>query len=249
MLYYYMSCNSSRESYLSTTSQAPLINLQKVMFTYPGGEDSPVLNIPEWQISEGENVFIVGSSGSGKSTLLKIISGLLSPTSGKITVAEQSLESMSGKQLDQFRANQLGYVAQSFNLIPYLSALENIHLARYFTANSKNKPDSSIDVEALLSELNITSSHWHKSVEHLSAGQQQRVAIARAMANKPKILIADEPTSSLDQGNRDAFMDMLMSTADAHDMTLVFVSHDLSLGRHFHRVDLMSDFNNVEGDA
>jgi len=103
--------------------------------------------------------------------------------------------------------------------------------------------DHYFKVEPLLLELNIAERQWHKPVNQLSVGQQQRVAIARAIINKPKLLIADEPTSSLDQDNRDNFMSILMTTADTHNMTLIFVSHDLSLSRYFNRVDSMSDIN------
>ena len=221
-----------------------LINLNQVQFSYSDESDAHVLNLPCWQIKVGESVLLIGSSGSGKSTLLNLLSGLLMPDSGQIWVAGQSLETLTERQRDRFRATQIGYVAQSFNLIPYLSAVDNIKLTQYF-AKDASEQDKGLAAKPLLSELNITESQWNKPVNQLSVGQQQRVAIARAIVNKPKLLIADEPTSSLDQNNRDNFMSLLMSTADSYEMTLVFVSHDLSLNSYFERVDSMADINKV----
>lgn len=217
-----------------------VIKFSDVVFSYSGGNEAPVIDIPSWCIKSGEHVFVAGSSGSGKSTLLSLLSGLILPDSGCILVAGENLETKSERQRDKFRARQIGYVAQNFNLIPYLSAIENIQLAHHFSTNTSDRSDG---IRALLSEINIPSTHWLKPVSQLSIGQQQRVAIARAIVNTPKLLIADEPTSSLDQSNRDAFMSMLMRTAEKHQMTLVFVSHDLSLCDHFQRVDSMSKIN------
>ena len=222
-----------------------LINLNQVQFSYSDESDTHVLKLPCWQVKVGESVLLIGSSGSGKSTLLNLLSGLLMPDSGQIRVAGQSLETLTERQRDRFRATQIGYVAQSFNLIPYLSAVDNIKLTQYF-AKDASEQDKGLAAKPLLSELNITESQWNKPVNQLSVGQQQRVAIARAIVNKPKLLIADEPTSSLDQNNRDNFMSLLMSTADSYDMTLVFVSHDLSLSSYFERVDSMAEINKIK---
>ena len=230
---------------MSSFSDNLLINLNQVQFSYSDESDAHVLNLPFWQIKVGESVLLIGSSGSGKSTLLNLLSGLLMPDSGQIWVAGQSLETLTERQRDHFRATQIGYVAQSFNLIPYLSAVDNIKLTQYF-AKDASEQDKGLAAKPLLSELNITESQWNKPVNQLSVGQQQRVAIARAIVNKPKLLIADEPTSSLDQNNRDNFMSLLMSTADSYEMTLVFVSHDLSLSSYFERVDSMAEINKIK---
>lgn len=230
---------------LSSNKTSVIIKLNEVLFAYPGESGSHVINIPNWQVNVAEHVFVVGSSGSGKSTLLSLLSGLTKPDSGQIMVSGSALETKTARQRDRFRATEIGYVAQSFNLIPYLSALENIQLALFF-ATKLSSSDKDQEFQGLLNEINVPASHWRKPVSQLSIGQQQRVAIARAIVNKPKLLIADEPTSSLDQSNRDAFMSMLMRTAELHNMTLVFVSHDLSLRDHFHRVDSMSDINQAE---
>lgn len=227
---------------MSHAEQPPIISLSQVKFGYSNSTSETLLNIPSWQVNSGEKVLIIGSSGSGKSTLLNLLSGILSADSGKISVAGEDLESLTDRQRDNFRAKRIGYVAQSFNLIPYLSAIDNIKLTNYFAKRS-NEEEQPWHIEQHLAELNIDESHWHKPIKQLSIGQQQRVAVARAIVNKPKLLIADEPSSALDHENRDRFMAVLMSAADAHDMTLVFVSHDLSLREYFHRVESMSDIN------
>lgn len=232
---------------MSLDSSTNIIDLKDLTFSYSGQD---VLNLPSWSVAMGEHVLLIGSSGSGKSTLLNVLSGILSPTSGQVHVAGHALEAFSNRQRDRFRATEIGYVAQSFNLIPYLSAVDNIKLSHYFARSSKdvssNNSSSESEIEALLSELNIDKQQSAKPISNLSIGQQQRVAIARAIVNKPKLLIADEPTSSLDESNRDTFMSILMETAKTHQMTMVFVSHDLSLGNYFHRVDSMSDINTLE---
>ncbi len=221
------------------------INLSNVCFTYPDTPDKPVLNIPSWTVQTGEKVFIYGPSGGGKSTLLNLLSGMLAPSGGDVSVLGERLDKMNQRQCDRFRATHIGYVFQQFNLVPYLNAIENIQLAAHFCEGEKT--DIKQEIEALLTKLNIKPDDWHKPANKLSIGQQQRVAIARALINRPQLLIADEPTSSLDQHNRDNFMAILMSLIDEHNITLVFVSHDMSLSQHFARTDAMSDINDFSG--
>ncbi len=221
------------------------ISLSHVRFNYPDHPDRPVLNIPSWIISPGEQVFVHGPSGGGKSTLLNLISGMLPASNGHISILGQRLDQMTSRQRDQFRAGHIGYVFQQFNLIPYLDAIDNICLANHFSRGEK-KPSLHDEIKTILSTLNILSDDWHTPTGRLSIGQQQRIAIARALINRPQVLIADEPTSSLDQKNRDSFMTLLMSTATNHNMTLLFVSHDLSLSRYFSRVEPLSDINQIE---
>lgn len=222
------------------------INLSNVRYYYPNRPDKAVLNIPSWSVSSEELVFVHGPSGVGKSTLLNLISGLLPVRKGCVDVLGQRLDKMPDHQRDQFRANHVGYVFQQFNLIPYLNPVENIQLANHF-----NKSTKSIslydDIRSLLTTLDLPSADWQKPVAKLSVGQQQRVAIARALINKPKLLICDEPTSSLDQKNRDIFMSLLMSIVVDNKITLLFVSHDLSLTHYFRRIEALCDINQIEG--
>jgi putative ABC transport system ATP-binding protein len=221
------------------------INLSNLKFSYPEQSNLLVLDIPFWSLSAGEHTLIYGSSGSGKSTLLNILNGLLSVNSGHVKVLGQHLNKMTSRQRDTFRANNIGYIFQQFNLIPYLNAIDNIQLASYFSKSiSKRSLDE--EIKALLNTLNMPEKDWNKPVRTLSIGQQQRIAIARALINKPTFLIADEPTSSLDQENRDSFMALLMSIVEENDITLLFVSHDMSLSHYFTRVESLNDINQIE---
>jgi putative ABC transport system ATP-binding protein len=149
---------------------------------------------------------------------------------------------MNARQRDRFRANHIGYIFQQFNLVPYLDAIDNIQLAHRFATK---QPQSALsdEIKALLSTFHIPQADWQKPVRQLSIGQQQRIAIARAMINKPQLLIADEPTSSLDQNNRDNFMQQLMIMASEHRITLLLVSHDMALASYFGRIDALSEIN------
>jgi len=224
---------------------AAAIDLSAVRFHYPDQKTLPVLDIPAWNLAKGEQAFVHGPSGSGKSTLLNLLSGLLTPSQGHVRILGQSLGQMSSRQRDRFRADHIGYVCQQFNLIPYLNAIDNIRLARQFS--QLEKPATlQHEIKALLTSLNISASDWQKPARNLSIGQQQRVAIARALINKPQLVIADEPTSSLDQVNRDAFMKLLMAVVAEHKITLLFVSHDMALSRYFDRVEALTDINHSE---
>lgn len=220
------------------------IRLHNLSFSYPETPDKPVLQIPSWQVAAQEQVLLHGPSGGGKSTLLHLLSGLLAPSTGEVTIFDQRLDSMSQQQRDRFRAEHIGYVFQQFNLIPYLTALENIQLATQFSA-VRHKADPM----ALLHQLNIAPQVYQQPVSQLSIGQQQRVAIARALINQPQLLIADEPTSSLDQHNRDNFMSLLMPLVAEHQITLILVSHDMTLSRYFQRIEALSEINQgITGD-
>jgi putative ABC transport system ATP-binding protein len=221
------------------------INLSNIRFSYPEQSNSLLLDIPSWSLSAGEHTLIYGSSGSGKSTLLNIFNGLLSVNSGHVKVLGQHLNKMTSRQRDNFRANNIGYIFQQFNLIPYLNAVDNIQLASCFS-KSKSKSSLNEEIKALLKTLNLPEKDWNKPVRSLSIGQQQRIAIARALINKPTLLIADEPTSALDQENRESFMALLMSIVKESNITLLFVSHDMSLSRYFTRVESLNDINKIE---
>ena len=218
------------------------IQLTGVNFAHPEAPETPVLNIADWQVGSGEQVFVHGPSGSGKSTLLNLLSGLLHCPDGEVSVLGERLDQMNNRQRDRFRANHIGYVFQRFNLIPYLNALENIELARSFSAGDRGTGGDA-DPRHLLEALNVSAAEWQRPTAALSMGQQQRVAIARALVNRPEFLIADEPTSSLDAENRDKFMSVLIPLAAEHNMTMLFVSHDMGLAQHFQRVEALTDIS------
>jgi putative ABC transport system ATP-binding protein len=218
------------------------ILIENVKFSYSNKLPENDICIESWSLGQGEKHFIFGPSGCGKSTLLNLISGVLRPSSGTITILGESIEKMSSRQRDRFRANNIGYIFQQFNLIDYLNAKENIALARQFSSN-KQTINLADKIAELLTALGINENDWSRPISTLSIGQQQRIAIARAFINSPKLLIADEPTSSLDEPNRDKFLTLLNTLCDANQTTLLFVSHDTRLKHHFNLVQNFNDIN------
>lgn len=213
--------------------------LQDLIFSYH--DHDILLNIPRWEVAAGEKVFLQGESGSGKSTLLNLIAGILPATSGQITLLDERVDQLNQRQRDRFRAGNIGYIFQQFNLIPYLNAVDNILLANEFS--KKVKRNGIARAQELLEQLQLPDSVWRLPGQSLSIGQQQRVAIARALFNSPRLIIADEPTSALDQKNRTAFMATLMDLCDAYQSTLIFVSHDPTLACDFDRTDVLANIN------
>ena len=220
------------------------IELSNVKFSYEGNPQASIVDIRGWQVQRGEKVLIHGPSGAGKSTLLNLLSGLLTCTVGEISILGKRIDQMSLRQRDAFRASNIGCVFQRFNLISYLNAVDNIGLASTFSASGDGAKWRN-EAEGLLCALKVDRADWAKPSSDLSMGQQQRVAIARALINSPDILIADEPTSSLDHDNRDNFLSLLMNLIGEREMTLVFVSHDLTLSSYFYRVEAFSDISKV----
>ena len=216
-----------------TTKQAEpaAISIENLRFSYTGDKSDDLLKIEGWTVEQGDRVFLYGPSGSGKSTLLNLISGILTPTQGEISLLGKPFSALKSSKRDKFRGQHLGVVFQKFNLIPYLTVRQNIELAMYAAGNKVNK--NSVDLAALLEEVSLPSDVLEQPSSLLSVGQQQRVAIVRAMINEPEILIADEPTSALDADAKDAFLNILVENCKRHNTTLLFVSHDLSLKPFF----------------
>ncbi|PKF62996.1 methionine ABC transporter ATP-binding protein [Psychromonas sp. psych-6C06] len=219
-----------------------MIKINNLCFSWA---NKPIIDIPELLINHGEHLFIEGPSGSGKSTLLNLLAGVLIPQEGEITVLDQPLNKLSGSEKDSFRANHIGFIFQQFNLIPYLSVIDNITLPCSFSKSRKNKAitrSGNLKNEAirLLNALGLDDKElFQRSVTELSVGQQQRVAAARAMLGSPDIIIADEPTSALDNEHRQAFIKTLFIECEKENITLIFVSHDKSLKQHFkHTINL-----------
>lgn len=202
------------------------------------------LKIKELKIDSGEAVFIQGASGSGKSTLLGLLSGINVAQAGSLKILDQDLSNMSSVQRDRFRADHIGYIFQQFNLIHYLSVLENVLMGVHFSPRRKEKIAKHNKVEAtrLLEGLGM-SAFIHKTVNELSIGQQQRVAAARALLGSPEILICDEPSSALDKTNRDKFIGLIKAEAKKNETTLIFVSHDEDLAKYFDRTIKLNEIS------
>ncbi len=221
------------------------VQLSSVTFSYPNS--NAVFECNDWTLNHGEHVFLQGPSGSGKSTLLGLLSGILKPNSGDVCINGTQLRRLSQKQRDKFRAQNLGVVFQQFNLVPYLNTLENLQLATHF-ANSEL--DIEGHVKPMLEALKLDESVLTQAISTLSIGQRQRVAIMRACVNTPKVLLVDEPTSALDSQASNGFMGLLLDLCKVNQSSLIFVSHDDSLGRYFERHEALSNiatWSSVDG--
>jgi len=234
------------------SEQTAVIEIADLRFAWKK-QAQPVLNIASMQVIRGERVFLRGPSGSGKSTLLNLLAGVALPQSGVLKILGQDMTVLGSAQRDHFRAHHIGFIFQMFNLIPYLSVVENVTLPCRFSSKRKHKvlaQADSLEQEAirLLDHLDMAHADvLHKPVNELSVGQQQRVAAARALIGSPELVIADEPTSSLDADRRSAFIDLLFRECDNANATLIFVSHDNSLQAPFERTIEFDQLNSASG--
>ena len=215
---------------------AETIRLDSVRFYWSKNKDFKIF-IPELKISEGEKVLLLGESGSGKTTLLSLVSGFLSPISGDIYLNEKNINSLSARNRDQYRSDNIGIIFQQFNLLPYANVIDNIILPLYF---SKVRADKVINQKEtainLCKSLRLPDTVTSMQASNLSVGQQQRVAVARALIGNPSLVIADEPTSSLDSDAQNIFLDLMFAQIEKNNSTLLMVSHDTSLSSYFDRV-------------
>ena len=220
---------------MTPPAASPAVELRDVVFRWQDG-DAFVLELPELVLAAGERLFVHGPSGSGKSTLLNLIGGVVQPAQGDVRLLGQPLATLGTAARDAFRAAHTGFIFQQFNLIPYLSVLDNVRLpCRFSPRRAARAGDETQEARRLLSALDIAAELWTRPANRLSVGQQQRVAAARALLGKPEIIIADEPTSALDAGRQAAFLDLLLAEARAAGSSVLFVSHDLALAEHFER--------------
>ena len=228
-----------------------LVELRDLSFGWRTGQ--PLLEIAAFDVAAGERVFISGPSGSGKSTLLGLIGGVLTPTSGTVRVLGESLGSLSAARRDALRVDRIGFIYQMFNLLPYLSVRDNVALPCRFSARRRERATAGglelrLEAERLLGRLGLDDAGLlDRRVTELSIGQQQRVAAARALIGKPELLIADEPTSSLDADARASFLELLMTECRTAGSAIVFVSHDRSLAARFDRQVNLLALNQLAG--
>ena len=211
-----------------------LKNVSKVVRS--GVEDLTILNDVSLKIPDGEFVSVTGASGSGKSTLLGLVAGLDAPTEGKIYIDEADITEMSEDALATIRSEKIGFIFQSFHLIPSLTAFENILIPMEILGLK----DARERAERLLIDVDLTNRGHHYPNE-LSGGEQQRIAIARAFANQPKILLADEPTGNLDSRNGAHIFDLMTDLHKQNNVTLVLVTHDAGLAEKAQRQVILKD--------
>ena len=228
------------------------IRIEGLEYGFPA--TGPILAISQLTIAHGERVFVEGPSGVGKTSLLSLISGLVLPQAGEIRIGDDVITNLTSAERDRFRANRIGLIYQMFNLIPYLTALQNVTLAADLAPERLRRAAQSaggVDAEAgrLLDSMGISAGLHNRFPSELSVGQQQRVAAARAFIGSPGILVADEPTSALDDDAAEKFMGALMSLAKQSQATVLLVSHDRSLAEYFDRTIDLRAINGVAACA
>lgn len=214
----------------------------KKAFRQPDGTALPVLDVPEFRVTAGEQMVMVGQSGCGKTTLLHIIAGISRPDSGKVRIDEWDITLMPEAEVDRFRAERIGYVFQTFNLLAGFTALENVLLSMRFAGSRADKNRA----KHLLTRVGLSHRMTHRPAQ-LSVGEQQRVAVARALANKPQLLLADEPTANVDAGHQQQILDLIRETCREENVALVIVTHSNEVAQQFSRIDRLEDFNLVIG--
>ena len=235
------------------TTELPAVRLANTVYGYSAGP--PVIDVADFAVDRGESLFLEGPSGSGKSTLLGLVGGILTPSEGTVEVLGASLGELGPAARDRFRADRIGFVFQMFNLLPYLSMVDNVVLPCRFSgvrAASAIESAGSPREEALrlLGRLGFASEALReRRVTELSIGQQQRVAVARALIGRPALVIADEPTSALDAGTRLRFVDLLVDECAAAGSTVIFVSHDAALAQSFDRGVSIESINRAPMEA
>ena len=211
-----------------------MLQIEALRYAWPGAADD-CLVIPALRLEAGRKVFLHGPSGCGKSTLLGLMAGVLVARVGRVSLLGQDWARLKGGARDARRADHVGVVFQQFNLLPYLTVLDNVLLPCRFSAlrSSRCVGGPAAAAQALLQRVGLPAALWPRRADALSVGQQQRVAAARALIGGPELVIADEPTSALDAALRDDFMNLLMDACTAAGSTLIFVSHDERLAARF----------------
>lgn len=228
-----------------------VVDLSGIRFSWTGAAPF-VIDVKSMRVARGERVFLRGPSGSGKSTLLSLLAGVIPIREGSLRVLGREIGVLGGTERDRFRADHIGFIFQMFNLIPYLSVEENVSLPCGFSQTRRAnavRAGGSVEREAmrLLERLDMGAADvQRRPVTELSVGQQQRVAAARALIGAPELVIADEPTSSLDADRRSAFIDLLFGECEREHATLIFVSHDATLAPLFDREIDFVEINRVD---
>ncbi len=221
-----------------------MLALEHVRKAYvePDGQRLPILDVERFAINRGEQVVLRGRSGCGKTTLLNCIAGLTTVDAGKIEVAGHDVTRLPEAVRDRFRAGHIGFVFQTFNLLPGFSALENVMLGMTFTGN---RPDAA-RARQLLIDVGLGHRLTHKP-RALSVGEQQRVAVARALANRPGLLLADEPTANVDPAHQQHIIDLLRAACQRENIAMLLVTHADEVAQQFDRVEHLEEVNRAVG--
>jgi ABC-type lipoprotein export system ATPase subunit len=214
-----------------------IANLKK-SYAEPGGGTVMILDIPEFHMDDGEQVVLRGESGGGKTTLLHLISGLVAPDSGSIRLEGMELLDFSEAKRDRIRAAKMGYVFQTFNLLPAFTALENVRLAMTFARKAVDGGRA----KELLARVGLAD-RMDYLPNQLSVGQQQRVSVARALVNRPKLLLADEPTANVDPGNQERIIELIQSSCLDEKVALLLVTHSDEVAQRFERIEQLGQLN------
>lgn len=217
-----------------------LLENVKKSFAQQGGSKLQILDIPRFELTAGEQVVLKGRSGCGKTTMLHVIAGISTPDSGSVKIDGLDITRMPEAGRDRFRAEKIGYVFQTFNLLPAFTALENVIMGMSFAAGKFDK-DRAL---SLLDRVGLAERAHHKPGQ-LSVGQQQRVAVARAMANKPKLLLADEPTANVDPASQQVVVDLIRETCRDEGVTLLMVTHAPEVTEQFEKQVKLEDVNQI----
>ncbi len=212
----------------------------KKSYTEQDGGRLDILDIPQFLLAAGEQMALMGRSGCGKTTLLHVIAGISRPDTGSVVVDGLDIARLSEAGSDRFRAERIGYVFQTFNLLPGFTALENVLLGMTFAGD---RCDRSRAI-SLLNRVGLAKRADHKPTA-LSVGEQQRVAVARALANRPKLLLADEPTANVDPANQQHIVDLIRTTCREEAVSLLIVTHAPEVAEQFDRVDRLEEVNLV----
>lgn len=214
-----------------------LENVQK-SYREPNGARLPVLNVARFEMQDAEQVALVGASGGGKTTLLNVISGITQPDGGSVVLDGTEVNRLPEAARDRFRALKIGFVFQQFNLLPAFSALENVLLGMSFSGKGGNRGRA----RELLERVGLEERLHHRPGQ-LSVGEQQRVSVARALANSPSLLLADEPTASVDKANQDTILTLIREACSENRVSLLLVTHAPEVAALFGRVEKLDEFN------
>ena len=227
-----------------------IVKFDDVRFGWPGSQRF-LLTVEHFALARGERMLLIGPSGSGKSTFLSLLAGIVTPDAGRVSVLGTDLGTLKRSARDRFRAEHFGIIFQQFNLLPYASVVDNVVLPLSFAVARRARASAQGTVEdearRLLDGLGLdAASIVGARASNLSVGQQQRVAVARALIGAPELIVADEPTSSLDRDHQLAFLDLLFADMAAAGTSLIMVSHDETLAQRFSRVVRLDSFAHVE---